>query len=136
MYFTTDELLQIWKLVYEECQAQSHWTSSLLIPLPNKGNLQFHQLRRYKLDVQKNITAWSWIESARSSMQNSERIKQALEPAEAAFNWFIFWDESWKELSCKTSRFSSHSSTSRKPSTQSTEPWCSLFYVTMAYRKE
>ena len=38
--FIVDELLQICKLVYEECQAPSQWTSSLIIPLPKKGNLQ------------------------------------------------------------------------------------------------
>ena len=38
--FIIDELLKICKLVYEECQAPFQWTSSLIIPLPKKGNLQ------------------------------------------------------------------------------------------------
>ena len=33
-------LLSICNIVYKECQAPSQWTSSLIIPLPKKGNLQ------------------------------------------------------------------------------------------------
>ena len=34
------ELTHICQLVYENCHAPSQWTSSLIIPLPKKGNLQ------------------------------------------------------------------------------------------------
>jgi exonuclease III len=35
-----DQLHHICKLVFEECHAPPQWTSSLIIPLPKKGNLQ------------------------------------------------------------------------------------------------
>jgi exonuclease III len=38
--FLVHELLKICQLVYKECNAPSQWTSSLIIPLPKKGNLQ------------------------------------------------------------------------------------------------
>lgn len=38
--FIVRQLHIICQLVYEECHAPSQWTSSLIIPLPKKGNLQ------------------------------------------------------------------------------------------------
>ena len=38
--FIVKELLTICNLVYKECHAPKQWTSSYIIPLPKKGNLQ------------------------------------------------------------------------------------------------
>jgi hypothetical protein len=34
--FIIDQLLKIFKMVYENCHAPTQWTSSLIIPLPKK----------------------------------------------------------------------------------------------------
>ena len=38
--FLVNSLLKLCQMVYENCQAPSQWTSSLIIPLPKKGNLE------------------------------------------------------------------------------------------------
>ena len=38
--FIVEQLHTICQRVYDECHAPTQWTSGLIIPLPNKGNLQ------------------------------------------------------------------------------------------------
>ena len=44
--FIVDELTNICRMVYKECHAPSQWTSSLIVPLPKKGNLE--QMTNYR----------------------------------------------------------------------------------------